>query len=339
MAACSTNVNRTTLINTAPGTYDVNVTGDPTYSANVIFQNTHRNWVTIKNDHGTATSVLKLTGKSELRNATIDCGSGSNDGVIFSGSGANGSRMVNCYLECESVTGAHTAITLEGGIEYVRFNDVMIHGVVANTTALLLNNCALSKFVEVDIHDCLTGLQITNAGSDQNIFNVMALSDCTIGIDIDAGNNQLFDDITFTTCSTHVDDEVGDSTWRRIYGCFAVTLNPETLAGINVVAHNDPDTWGNDTEIVAAGAIDSPFKIVGYVFVPVVNQNHVIRFSSDSGSTFFETRMINNAKSVGTGASAGTEYIFNKGTRISASVKAATGGEDAVATWLILQIV
>ena len=65
--ACSTDDEDCTLILISPhgaGYYDIDTTGDPTWSANVILKGTHRNWAKIKNDHETSTSILKLVQKT-----------------------------------------------------------------------------------------------------------------------------------------------------------------------------------------------------------------------------------------------------------------------------------
>ena len=62
-----------------------------------------------------------------------------------------------------------------------------------------------------------------------------------------------------------------------------------------------------------------------------------IRLSADSGTTFFDHVMISSKRAAGNLAPSGTEFIFNAGTRISASIRAYTGGGDTLKIWLKLQ--
>lgn len=110
---------------------------------------------------------------------------------------------------------------------------------------------------------------------------------------------------------------------------------------MTLTAHNDADTYGSDTEIRAAALTTEPFRIRGYVVELDVAQKYEIRLSADSGSTFFDYILMDSAvgiqSSIATGFTAGTEYIFNKGTRISGSVKAESGGEDTCKIWMKIQ--
>ena len=61
-----------------------------------------------------------------------------------------------------------------------------------------------------------------------------------------------------------------------------------------------------------------------------------MRFSDDSGSTFYDIRQFVGVKREGITAPSGTEHIFNKGTRISASASDVSGG-DNVKIWIEIQ--
>lgn len=340
--AASTDGDACTLILMSPHAtyYDINTTGDPTWSGNYILSGSYRNWAKIKNDHASATSVLKFTGKVALENLTIDCGSGSNNGLIISGSGTKGSILECVYLECEDVTGAQTAIEVSGGTEYIRFDRVKVHGVVANTKGLLLDNCKLSNFEWVDLHECLTGTQLTNVASDSNIFSHILFNTCTLALDIDAGNNQLFHEISFGNCTTNVDDEVGDHSWIGIHGESDISIYPDNFAGSTVATHANPATWGTDTEVRAAATATAPFKVVGVHAEANANEKFRIRFSHDSGLTHYDDILIegvaNAVKREAIAAPSGTEHIFNKGTKISASAKSESGGNSTV-VWIEIQ--
>ena len=337
--AASTDTGDCTLILISPNPtyYDINTTGDPTWTGNYILKGSHRNWAKIQNDHASATSVMKFTSRVSIIDLTIDCGSGSNNGLIITGAGSKGARIRNTYFECEHVTGAQTALEISGGTEYAKLQDVMFHGVQAYTRGLLLDNCKYSNFNSMNFHDCLTGLQVTNAASDSNIFQSFEFHTCTIGLDLDAGNGSMFEDLRFFKCTTNVDDEVGDSIWYNIDGNFDITSYPNSVTGITVSANATANLWGADTELRAAVTATKPFRIIGYNFVPVITQNHLIRFSADSGTTWFNEIHVAGTRNQGTSAPSGTEFIFNVGTRISCSIMAESGGSDQVTVWLKLQ--
>ena len=341
ITASSSDAEDLTMIMVGPGTYDINTTGDPTYTNNVCIVGSHRNFAKIKNDHASATSVMKFTGLVCLQDVTIDCGSGTNDGVIISGSGTKGARVTKVYFECEDVTGAQTALLIDGGTEYIRIEDVMVHGVVANTTGIILDNYKYSNFTDVQLHDCLTGIQITNADSDQNVFDNLLFHENTLGLDLDAGNTQIFENINFFNNTTRVDDEVGDHSWSAISGELPISTEPDSFTGVNVPTGDGADTWGASTEIRAAATSTVPFTIVGLNLEADASEKYRIRLSSDGGTTWFDDLQF---EGVATGINTkgfsfpgGTEFIFNKGTQIVAQLKSESAGIDNCLVWLKIQ--
>jgi hypothetical protein len=336
--AASTDGDDCTSIIISPQTtyYDIDTTGDPTWSGNYILVGTGRTWAVIRNDHASATSVLKFTGKVCLKNITINCGIGSNNGVIFSG--ADGSCLDNVYFESEDVTGAQTALTLEDG-EYSIIKNVKFHGVSAHTTGILLDNYKLGNFEVIDFHDCLTSIKLTNSSSD-NIFSYIYFHECTLSLDIDSGDNQFLHELAFVGCTDNVDDEVGNHSWINPHGAFPVTVEPDNFTGITVAAGVGANTWGSDTEIRAAATSTVPFRVVGIDIEADANEKFRVRLSSDSGTSFFMDIVVQGesaaARRVAASFPSETEFIFNKGTRISGSAKSESGGNNAV-IWLDIQ--
>ncbi len=332
--AASTDANDCTLVLIAPATYDINMTGNPSWSANLEIRGTHRGWGLIQNGHGTATAVMRFTGRISLTDITINPGATAIDGVIIT---SDSPRLRRVLLECEDATGAMTAITLSGGVMHAVLEDVEVHGAVANTTGLLLDNAVHNHFHNLQLHDCLTGIQITNGLSDDNEFHHIDFHDCALGIDIDAGNDQTFDDILFREGTRNVDDEVGDSQWSNVSGQFDVAILPDNLVGVTI-ATGAAGVYGADTELLSAASRDNPFRIVGYMLDPDAApiEWYQVRFSDDSGSTFFEVVQFISDRKEGAGAPSGTEHIFNRGTRISGSARDVSGG-DNVNIWLQIQ--
>ena len=62
----------------------------------------------------------------------------------------------------------------------------------------------------------------------------------------------------------------------------------------------------------------------------------MVRFSGNSGVSFYDVIMFSGNKREGIAAPSGTEHIFNRGTRISCSAKSVSGGNN-VDVWPEIQ--
>ncbi len=332
--AASVDTDDLTLILVSPHTtyYDINTTGDPTWAANVMIIGTDPHFASIKNNHVSATSVLKLTGKSEVRNLLFDLGTG-NHGLIMTHSGATGR---NIHIDGVSLTSAKTGLWLDGvSAEHADLSRIDIVGNTTYMTGLKLDQFARCNIDIISMASCLTGLQIIGADSDENIFHELVIGDSALGIDIDGGNEQHFDDVTFHHNTRNVDDEIGDSIWIDMFGALDIAILPDNLIGIQVNT-GAANTYGSDTELLSVAGRDNPFRIVGIVVDTSTTEWYQLRLSDDSGSTFFDILQFDSDKKAGTSAPSGTEHIFNKGTRISASARDVSGG-DNVKVWLKVQ--
>jgi len=334
----STDANDVTLIQISAKVtfFDINRTGNPTWTGNYVIRGAGRDWVQIRNTHASATSIIKFTGKVEISDLVI-FQTGSVNGVIFTN---NGSRIIRCGFNSESLTSAATSIYLDGSaglIQGSRIEDVQMRGHQTYSKLLHLNKARVSEFFNIHMHQMETGIHIEDVLSDHNFFKDVSLGDCTLGIDIDGGNEQHFETIKFHNCTTNVDDEVGDHEWINIIGRLPIMSYPEDVDGIAVSAHDDPDVFGADTELYPAASALKPFRVVGYSFEPVITQKHLFRFSADGGTTFFNMMHSNEVKNQASAAPSETGYIFNVGTRISCSLMAESAGEDIVYVWIKIQ--
>ena len=335
--AASTDAQDDTAILLAPGTYDINVTGDPTWSANVEIHGAHRRWSTITNSHASATSILKLTGKASLEDLSFPQ-TGACNGVIMT---ASAFRIRRCGFNSSACTGAvksihidGTAGTLVGG----RIEDVRVVGHVSYTTGLYLDTVSFSDFDVIDTHFCLNGIQIVNVASDNNFFNNIDLGGCAIGLNLDAGNSQHFTDVNFHENTLNVDDEVGDHHWHNIHGQFPITTEPDNFTGVAVDTGDGVDTWTTvPVEVRAAATATKPFIIVGINFDAGTNEKYRFRLSADNGSTWFDDFQIEDARNTTLAFSSGTEFIFNAGTAITAQSKSESEGIDGLDVWLKIQ--
>jgi len=336
--AASTDANDLTLILIAPHAthYDINTTGDPTWAANVILCGSISNYVEVRNDHASATSILKLTGKSAIHTLSFNLGTGSVNGVIMTISGAS---VEGCQFVGTDLTGGATALHFDGAnIIHTHCGNTLFHGHVTHMTGLLIDAAAFGTFHDLHFTNCLTGIQVVGSFSDENDFQEIDIGDCALGIDLDAGNQQHFKTIRLHDNTRNVDDEVGDHDWSEVLGPFDIFITPDDLTGIAVAVGGAANTYGADTELASAASRDNPFRVVGATFKPDAApvEFYMVRFSDDSGSTFYEVMMFEGDKREAEAAPSGTEHIFNAGTRISGSTKDVSGGGN-VKVWIEIQ--
>lgn len=341
--AASTNTDDLTLISISPHTtnYDIDTTGDPTWAANVLLKGSYRNWSKIKNTHAGATSILKLTGKSCCCDLNFNLHTGSANGLIMTHSAPVAER---CMFVGEDLTGAATGLHLDGAttIKHGRIVGCRFIGHATHMTGLLLDNAASNMFFENYLHDCLTAIQIIHADSDHNTFSRIDIGDCALGLDLDAGNGQHWHHIDFHGNTRNVDDEVGDHHWQLIHGHFPLSTLPDDFTGVVLTAGVGANAWGTDTEVFSAASRDNPFRVIGISAELSAGEKYRIRLSADSGTTFFADFPVEEAAAVAGRQAitlpAGTEEIFNKGTRISGSAKSESGSNTA-AIWPQIQVI
>ncbi len=331
--AASTDVNDLTMIFIAPHPtfYDINLVGTPEWTANVVLQGSHRDFIEIRNTHGAAGLIFELSGKSVVRDITFHLHTGGN-GLIMSGDGA---RVDRCGFNGSLQEDQAIALWMQGDEQRVR--DVDFQGNVSWTIAIKLDASADSHLDNLSIHECERGIWLGDTQSDNNAFHDIDIHDCALGVDIDSGNGQHFQDVAFIGNTRNVDDEVGDSEWIDIHGRFDIAILPDNLVGVTV-ATGGAGAYGADTEILSAVSRDNPFRVVGFVFGPDASpaEWYQVRFSDDAGASFFDVQQFISDRRAGSSAPGGTEHIFNAGTRISGSARDITGG-DNVDVWLQVQ--
>ena len=336
--AASTDAGDNTLIVIAPHAtnYDINTAGDPTWSCNCILMGSHRTWAKIKNTAVGATSIMKLTGKASINDLNFNLGAGSGDGVIMTHSAG---RAYHCQFVGEDLTGAATALHFQGAAKtkHHKIIDCNFLGDKTFMTGLLLQKACCSDIERVVIHHCKTGIQIVDADSDSNIFREVDIGDCTTGLDLDAGAGQHFLDMSFHDNDTNIDDAVAshDHIWQGINGQFPITVEPDNFVGVQVDC-GGAEVFGGDTEIRAAATSTKPFRIVAIRLEPSASGKFRVRFSADSGASFFDAVFLEKNKREAAGFPSGTEFIFNTATRISASAKSESGGNN-VKVWIEVQ--
>lgn len=345
LTVASTDVNECTLIligiNTGPNNYDIDTTGDPTFTGNYILQGTHRTWQKIKNTHDTATSILKFTGYTSLYNLNFNLGDASVNGVIMT---KGAFRVRRCEFVGESLGGAATALHIDGAttLKHGIIENCDFKGHVTRMTALLLDNVASSNIHNSNFHECLTAIQIVNGNSDSNSFSHLDIGSSGVALDLDAGNIQHFCDITFHDNTTNIDDVVGDHVWNEMKGAFAIGFEPDTFAGVTVATGNGINTWtAAPVEVRAAITATKPFRVIGISTEANATEKFRLRLSADNGLTWFKDFQFEGNANVNKRESfsfpEGTEFIFNKGIQITAESKSESDGIDNALVWLEIQ--
>ena len=265
LAETDSDSNSMTLVEISPGTHDMDVTSDPTYAVNVHLRGAGKHLTIIKNDNGGATAVLKFTSFIKISDLTIDCGTGE-DGIILNGTGSNGSELKNIYIECDQLGGAADGIQLSGGVKFLEFHDVEIHGETTNTTGILTNQSSENEFHNIHIHDCLEGFNFTHTDDHDNQIKDALIEDCTTGIITIAGadNNHVISAMLVRN-TTNVSDAGAGTKWGDID---LHIENPEvypitTSTGIELTS-GTANSWDTTVKLImAADVMTTPFKIIG----------------------------------------------------------------------------
>lgn len=336
--AASTDAGDFTLINLAPATdsWDINIAGDPNWTANVFILGSSRNFCKIINSHGSATSIMKLQGKSICQYLNFNLGSGSTDGLIMT---HGGSRVESCQFSGQELTGEATACSFigESTIKHTTIKECNFLGDPNFMTALKFDNVCCSHNFHVHIHECLTGIQILNAASDDNIFEEFGIGACGIALDLDAGNKQHFTCVNLHNNTINIDDEVGDHIYHNIGGSFIMDTLPNDLTGVTVASDASANTWGADTIVLSGASRTKPFSIISYFVIPSASELRKVRFTADDGATYFDEVVFSETKQAGGSTPSGTQFIFNAGTEIKMSTKSISAGPDNVTIWFKIQ--
>ena len=339
--AASTDVNVCTLImigiNTGNIWYDINTTGDPTWTGNYILFGTHRNWAKIKNTHASATSIMKFTGYVSLRNLNINLGTDTNGIIIEKG----GFRIDNCMFVGEDLTGTATAITLGMGsvIKNGKIRNCDIKGELTSTymTGIKFMGAQCCDVSDIRLGYCINGFWQVDDDSDNNRIKDSEFCSNDTTLNIDAGSYLSLESITFIANTVNIDDETKTLLMNNLIAELPVEITPDDFDGILLESDGTANTFGAAVTLIAADAIDVPFKVITSIFEPdTADKWYQVRLSADGGTTWFETVMFRNAKKESSNLPNATDFIFNQGTPITAEVKCEVGGDDTQ-IWIKLQ--
>jgi len=339
-AAANSDTNKFTAVMCAKGTYDVNVSGSFIFTKQLHLFGITRGNTIFQNTHASATGVFTLNAFCMFSNIQVSCGTG-NSGVLFEASG-NGSRMYNCYINGTTSTGAVNLIELSTGYNN-RFEDVYIIGNPASilTTAMEINTASYAAtFINCTAAYTAIGVNLDNTINQFCIFSEIELISCTAGINIEAANTiNVFRHINITGATTPINDEGSLTNWNHdiLSDSLHAHLIPDDLVGVQITAAAGAGNWtAVEVELYAAVAATEPYIITGLVFENDTLEKYELRLSSDGGTTYFWTGIIEAAAD----RSQRIEFLpkhIRQGTQIVGSIRSETGGNDTLVWLKILQ--
>lgn len=322
------------------GTYDVDLDGGLSMGTKKISVLGTGLATLFTNTHATATYIFKSETYFEISNCQL-VKDANIDGIVTHGADSVYIIHETVFDNTSVGGGTESAIKLEHGVLH-DIRNIVVSGVVAETTGLNICGGKWVALENVRLFSCLKGIHVNGAASDQNEFKDFRIWDCATGIDIDAGDNQLFRGIKFINNTTNVSDVVGNHFWKDIKSdTIQSYILPADLTGTNVLA-GGAGVYGADTQLVAAGAITNPFRIVAVSYEFDAVENYGLGISVDAGSTFafetvLETWAVDECHRFNIPDLVSSQ-IFNEGTRVSAKLKSETGGNNAKVWLQIVEI-
>lgn len=328
------------------GTYDMNVTGAPTYTNDMALLGSGKHLTVIKNDHASATAVMKLQGQCIIKHLTLDGGTGE-DCLIVDGTSANGSHFEDIYFEGDSHAAAADCVQLSGGVKYLEFHDCRMHGDSTNTTCIITNNSLDNFFMNCHIHSGLIGASLSNGADHGNVFDHCVFRANATGVSIASGadNNAFINQCTFLSNTADVSDQGTGTYWSKdTMVDEVIQILPATNAAVQVAGHASAGTWTASYTQIDDGTgftANKPFKIISVSMHDFSDTNAMYGIDIGTGAGAAEVTYAQFATH-GTSSRADANVQFDgewiaPQTRISARVQSESGGGDTVK--LILEFV
>jgi len=227
-------------------------------------------------------------------------------------------------------------------IDYGRegeYEDMFFQGEGINSVAINLLETTHNHFRDIQIHECTIGIRFNDENVDDNYFEKVDFHRNEIGIDLDAGNEQHFDNLYFCDMDYNVDDEIGDSYWYNIHTEIEEAIStPQDMVGIDV-DDGGAGIYGLDVLIYDASASDRPYYVVAVGFRPDAQEVYSLRLTENGGTTYFyetvlEARIFNQIDRF----TIEFPRVFNAHSQIHCSVRSVSGGKD-MDVWLEIVII
>ena len=208
------------------------------------------------------------------------------------------------------------------------FEDLHLGGENLNSIAINISESRHNHFWDIELHSCDTGINIIGDKAQNNVFENIIIMESVIGLDIDGGAYQHFQDVHFEECDYAVDDEIGNSYWVDISSDNMLgAVTPSNLVGIVVNTNIAGDVYGVDTLVYDGTASDIPYYLIAVLFEPDVKEKYGLRLWQGIGY-FYET--VIEAKFLDEIDRHTIEIptFFNAHTAIYCSIMSETGGND-----------
>lgn len=332
--AISSDSDELTLINIAPGSYDINTTGIKTISSNIYLRGPQRNMVEITNTHASATGIFKFTGKFILERLTLDIGATTQTAININGASARG-RIERCYIECDTASGAHTGILIDGSTKYIRILNSWIHGTAASTTGIKFAGATYCDCEHLWVKDCLIGVHLDTTADEDNRFFDIQFQDNATAVTIDAGaDNNRFSDIHFSGNTTNVTEAAtaGTTTYTEIHLAKETeSMTPDDSTGVPITS------GGLNTYTAVATAIISniatPYKIVGFVATSMTDVTSVYTLQLLVGGVVIGTYAFYGGTTRTASPKANSGW-FSPNTAVTGKIKSSSAGADAANIFL-----
>lgn len=322
------------LINLGAGTWDVAVVDGLLVDEPVWIKGAGKGVTILQNLSGLDANdfILNFSEPVKITDCTFtNIGAAIGSGIIINDTNANSSIIERCEFLFES---SCKMIHIGQDVKRIHVKDCEFIGDdFAWCVGILEQGDGDSVFENLKIYDCANGIML-DGDSDSDIFKDIFLTSCAIGIDLNSGNDMLFENIRFESCTTNIDDEVGDSVWFNIKADgMTGLLNPADDTGTAEAAGNNAYSAAWTTLLPA---VDYLFKVIGVSVMSDVADVHLIKLSADGGTTKFYETVWHAAANTITRMNIPEEFqqIYGMGTVITCDTWAEGGAGATLEIWL-----
>lgn len=340
------------LIMIGDGSFDINTTGDPTYtSLNIALIGMGKNKTWLYNSHASATSILYFDGcaltiagltfytvNSNIEGLHLDDSVGS-----FAG---NGTVIEDVDFRVLTPTGAHTLLYMEGSIEKLQMKNCDFYGNVTHTTAIYTDDATYNHYENIHLDSCLMGIRLNDADDKHNYFKDIYFSYCATCIQIDnaAADGNHFENIYFDyTYTANIVDNAGLTYYNNLHKngvCYEAHEEylPADLTGVTVTAGVGANTYAAaDTEIVPAASATAPYLLLGFAYECAATEKYAIRFIQHGGTGYALEIIVEGTANVLKDYYFEKPVIIPQGIALDASIKSETGSNNML-VWAIIEM-
>lgn len=316
-----------TLIMVGPGEYNLNQDDRLEIEKNVFLKGSGRDLTIIENTHANAEWVFQAEDYFRCEDVTIQM-AGDVSGILVEEDADVHLNHIR-FDGYEATSGDALRIYSNLG----EYENLLFNSINQNQDGIVMYNASYNHFENTEFLSFEDSIYIAD-NSSYNYFLNTAISNSTIALNIDDGDNQVIDNMLFAGNARNIDDEVGNHVYENLFDPLAEQhCIPATLTGVAITCGAGANNYGADTQIYASASADNPFRVVGVMFEIAVQEAYGLRLSYNSGTRFFfETVLegwdVNEIVHIDT-----ESEIFNHGVRISGSAKSETGSNE-IDVWI-----